>query len=168
MHALHLSLERLEIICVYTYAYVYVNECVCIYIYVYWATKQYTYIYIYIYTHTHTHIDIENIVVTVSHSSRVWLFMTPMTYSPQDFSVHGISQARILEWTTISLSSGSSKSRDWTHVSCTGRRILYHCITWEAHTETHIYMNIYIYIYIYICVCVYTYIHFNALQTNAQ
>ena len=33
-------------------------------------------------------------------------------------SVHGISQARILEWVTISSSRGSSWSRDQTHISC--------------------------------------------------
>ena len=33
-------------------------------------------------------------------------------------SVRGISQARILEWVTISSSRGSSRSRDWTCDSC--------------------------------------------------
>ena len=32
-----------------------------------------------------------------------------MNYSPKGFSVHGIFQARILEWVTISFSRGSSK-----------------------------------------------------------
>ena len=32
----------------------------------------------------------------------------PMNCSPPDFSVHGISQARILEWVAISSSRGSS------------------------------------------------------------
>ena len=41
-------------------------------------------------------------------------------------SVHGIFQARILERVAI------SSSRDWTQVSCIGRRILYHQVTWEA------------------------------------
>ena len=52
-------------------------------------------------------------------------------------SVHGIFQARILEWVAISSSKGSSWSRDGTHVfciSCTGRPILYHCAPWEAHS----------------------------------
>ena len=40
-------------------------------------------------------------------------------------SVHGISQARILEWVAISYSRGSSQSRNWTCVSCIGRWILY-------------------------------------------
>ena len=35
-----------------------------------------------------------------------------------EFSVHGILQARILEWFTISFSRGSSWPRDWTWVSC--------------------------------------------------
>ena len=33
-------------------------------------------------------------------------------------SVHGILQARILEWVAISSSSGYSQPRDWTQVSC--------------------------------------------------
>ena len=44
-------------------------------------------------------------------------------------SVHGILQARFLEWVVISSSRGSSPSRDWTPVSCfscIGRGILYH------------------------------------------
>ena len=36
-------------------------------------------------------------------------------------SVHGIHQARILEWVTISSSRGSSRPRDATQVSCIGR-----------------------------------------------
>ena len=36
----------------------------------------------------------------------------PMAWSPLDFSVHGILQARILEWVTIPLSRGSSCLRD--------------------------------------------------------
>ena len=40
-----------------------------------------------------------------------------MDYSPLGFFVHRISQARILEWVTISFSRGSSLPRDQTHVS---------------------------------------------------
>ena len=59
----------------------------------------------------------------------------PMDCSPPDSSVHGIFQERILEWVSISFSRGSTQPRDRTHVSCvscTGRWILYHCMTWEA------------------------------------
>ena len=40
-----------------------------------------------------------------------------MDFSPPGFSVHGISQARIMEWVAISLSRGSSRPRDQTQVS---------------------------------------------------
>ena len=52
-----------------------------------------------------------------------------MCCSPAGSHVHGISQARTLEWVSISLSRGSSRSRDQTHVACTDRRILYHKAT---------------------------------------
>ena len=42
----------------------------------------------------------------------------PMDCSPLGSSVHGISQAKILEWVAISFSRGSSWPRDWTQVSC--------------------------------------------------
>ena len=54
----------------------------------------------------------------------------PMDCLP-DSSVHGISQARILEWVAIFFSRGSSQPRDRTRVCCTGRRILYYCAIWE-------------------------------------
>ena len=51
--------------------------------------------------------------------------VTPGTiYSLPGSSVHGILQARVLEWVAISFSRGSSQPRDQTHVSCTGRWIL--------------------------------------------
>ena len=51
-------------------------------------------------------------------------------------SVHGISQARRLEWVAISFSRGSSWPRDRTHVSCIGRWwVLYHWATREAHAD---------------------------------
>ena len=39
-------------------------------------------------------------------------------------SVHGIFQARILEWVVVSYSRGSSQPRDQTCVSCIDRQIL--------------------------------------------
>ena len=45
----------------------------------------------------------------------------------------GISQARILEWVATSFSRESSWPRDQTHISCVGRRILYHGATRKAH-----------------------------------
>ena len=42
----------------------------------------------------------------------------PLDCSPPSSSVHGIFQARILEWIAISSSKGSSQPRDQTCVSC--------------------------------------------------
>ena len=46
-------------------------------------------------------------------------FCDPMDCSLPGSSIHGIFQARILEWFAISFSRGSSWPRDWTQVSCT-------------------------------------------------
>ena len=42
--------------------------------------------------------------------------------SPPGSSVHGIRQARILEWIAIPFSRGSSQPRVWTRVACTAGR----------------------------------------------
>ena len=58
-----------------------------------------------------------------------------MDCSPPGPSVHGISQARILEWVAISYSRSPSPPRDWTcisWISCIVRQILYCWATWEA------------------------------------
>ena len=50
----------------------------------------------------------------------------PMDCSPPGSSVHGLSQARMLEWVVLPFSMGSSQPRDQTRVSCISRWILYH------------------------------------------
>ena len=57
----------------------------------------------------------------------VWLFCDPMDCSSPASSVHGISQARILEWVAISFSRGSSQPKGQTQASfesCIGSQIL--------------------------------------------
>ena len=49
-------------------------------------------------------------------------------------SVHGILQARILEWVVISSSRGSSRPRDQTHVFCTGDGF-FTCRAMQGHTR---------------------------------
>ena len=44
--------------------------------------------------------------------------LRPSDRSPLSFSVHGILQARILEWVVIPFSRGSSRPRNQTQVSC--------------------------------------------------
>ena len=61
----------------------------------------------------------------------------PVDCSLPGSSVHGIFQARILEWVAISYSRGSSQPRDWTWISCIsciGRQVLFHCATWVTFT----------------------------------
>ena len=56
------------------------------------------------------------------------------------FSVHGISQARILEWVAISYSRGTFQPRYRTHVSCAlciGRQITSESSGKPTHTHTH-------------------------------
>ena len=50
--------------------------------------------------------------------SHVRLFVTPVDCSLPGSSVHGILQARILEWVAITFSTGSSRPRDRTRSSC--------------------------------------------------
>ena len=63
------------------------------------------------------------------HLSPVWLLCDPLDCTLPGSSVHGILQARILEWVAMPSSRGSSPPRDQTHVSyisCIGRQVLYH------------------------------------------
>ena len=58
-------------------------------------------------------------------------------YDPTDcslpgFSIHGISQARVLEWVAISFSRGSSWPRDQTQVSCIAGRHFTLWANWKA------------------------------------
>ena len=64
----------------------------------------------------------DNQVVKISESEVTQSCPTlcdPMDYSLPGSSIHGIFQARILEWVAISFSRRSSWPRDWTWVSST-------------------------------------------------
>ena len=56
-----------------------------------------------------------------------------MIYSLPGSFVHGIFQARILEWVAISSSRGSSRLRDRTQISCIAGRLFTIWATREAH-----------------------------------
>ena len=109
----------------------------------------------------------------------------PVDCSPPGFSVHGIFQARILEWVAIFFCSGSSWPRDQTHISCVsciGRQIFfYHWATWEAHflytygictyvcihIQSHISICIHIHIPVYLNICICNiYAHINLQYTH--
>ena len=57
------------------------------------------------------------IVLMLSCFSPVWFSATIWTHSPPGSSIHGILQARILEWIAMPSSRGSSWPRDQTQVS---------------------------------------------------
>ena len=70
------------------------------------------------------------------HAQSCLTLCDPMACCPPGSSVHGILQARILEWVAISSSRGSSQLRDQTHISCVSWMvgwILYHWASREAH-----------------------------------
>ena len=67
----------------------------------------------------------------LSRFSYVQLFATPWTLAHQTPPVHGILQARILEWVAMSFFRGSSRPRDLTCISYISgigirRSVLYH------------------------------------------
>ena len=65
--------------------------------------------------------------------TKSWLTLcNAMDCSLPRCSVYGISQVKILEGVAISFFRESSLPRDWTHVSCLGRWILYCWENWEA------------------------------------
>ena len=78
--------------------------------------------------------------VLLTQESEVWMAQSPQTLcnpmdcSPPGSSVHGISQARILEWVAISFSRGSSLPRDWTWVSCVAGRFFFFTI-WTTRVQ---------------------------------
>ena len=81
-------------------------------------------------SHCKPHILIVKVLVT-HLCLTLW---DPMDYRPLGSSVHGILQAKILEWVSISFSRGSSQLRDRTWVCCMAGRFFTIWATKEAHT----------------------------------
>ena len=88
----------------------------------------------------------------------VQLFCDSMNCSLPGSSVHGIFQARILEWVAIYSSRWSSWPRDQTHISCISRKIL-HC--WVTREALYIYIGI-LFLYI-IFFSIRVYLRFDAV-----
>ena len=70
-------------------------------------------------------------------------------YSLPGSSVHGIFQARTLEWVSISFSRGPSWPRDWTQVSCIAGRFFTDWATREPYIYIWLYKRVEIYIYLH-------------------
>ena len=63
--------------------------------------------------------------------------LQPHTPCPTTSCVHGIFQARILEWVATPFSRGSSWPRDQTQISCTANRLITIWATREAQISSH-------------------------------
>ena len=70
-----------------------------------------------LFSESSNHIVLESVLLIQSYPT-LW---DPVNYSLPGSSVHGVFQARVLEWIAISSSKGSSPPRDLTWVSCLGR-----------------------------------------------
>ena len=68
--------------------------------------------------------------------------LCPTLCDPMDYAIHGILQARILEWVAVPISRGSSQPRDWTQVSCIAGGFFTSCATREAYSWPHGQLNL--------------------------
>ena len=73
---------------------------------------------------------LKEVKVLVAQSSPT--LCNTVDYSPPGSLVHGLLQARILEWITIPFSRGSSWPREWTQVSCLSGGFFTIWATWEG------------------------------------
>ena len=64
-----------------------------------------------------------NVIILVTQSCLTLCNLTD--YGPSGYSVHGILQARILEWVAMAFSKESFWCKDQTHVSYVGRQVLH-------------------------------------------
>ena len=115
------------------------------------------------YTYTHEYMCV---CLCAQLLSLLWLFASPWTIAARFLC--GDFPGKCPDWVAISSSRGSSWPRDWTHISCIGRRILYYRATQGAwiyaymhsytqthttyihttHMQTHTYTHTHIYIYL--------------------
>ena len=83
-------------------------------------------IYIYIYIHTYICPLVKVLIKSEIDSCLVtYNSLGPMDCSLPGSSLHGITQAEILEWVSIPFSWGSFWPRDWTCISCITGRFFY-------------------------------------------
>ena len=81
--------------------------------------------------------------------SRVRTLCDPMDCSLPGSSVHGIFQARVLEWVAISFSRGPSQPKDRTWISCIADR----CFTiWSPYIYIHSHIYTHTYVCMYVCI----------------
>ena len=72
------------------------------------------------------------LTLAVLYSESESRLVMSVSCDPVDYTIHGILQARILEWVAFSFSRGSSQPRDWTQVSHIAGRFFTSWATREA------------------------------------
>ena len=90
--------------------------------------------HVHAYTHTPSIHIWKHSKWSVGLSVMSYSFCDPMDCNPPGSSVHGILQARILEWVAYPFSRGLSQPRNWTRVSCIAGRFFTMWTTKEACT----------------------------------
>ena len=98
----------------------------------YWKIDTHMYIYMCMYS-------------LFEHAQSCPTLCNPMDCSPRGSSVHGLFQARKLEWAAISSSNGSSRSRDRTCISCISSIEGRFLATWATWGAPCVYVCVYIY-----------------------
>ena len=89
----------------------------------------------------------------------------PALCDPVDYTIHGILQAKKLEWVVFPFSRGSSQPRDQTVVS----RIAGSFFTsWATREAQYIYMYMCIYTYTYIYIHTHIYIYITLIEKTKQ
>ena len=88
-----------------------------------------------LYIYTHIYICSYLLLVTQSCLTPC----DPMDCSPPGSTVHGILQARILEWVAKPSTRASFQPRNWTVISCVGGYIF--CTHTHTHTHTYTYTH---------------------------
>ena len=94
----------------------------------------------------HTLLSIKGLIITVSYDKVTQSCLSlcnPMDCNLPVSSVHGILQARVLEWIAMSFSRASLQPRDWTLVSCITSRFF---TIWATREGLCVCLSLYIYI----------------------
>ena len=119
-----------SLIKIFTYGTSFINSFLwviywCLFFLIHWKRKENLFIWF-------SFIELSS-VGHIKSLSHVRLFWDAMDCSPPGSSVHGIVQARILEWVAIPFFGESSQSKDWTWVSHIAGRSFTVWTTREAH-----------------------------------
>ena len=86
---------------------------------------------------------LENACVCAKSLQLCLTLCDPMDQSPSGSSVHGVLQARILEWVTVPSSRGSSRARARTrvsYISCIAGGFFTTSATWEAWVGEYVHL----------------------------